>query len=115
MPIKRKGKEISQMIGQITSATKASGQHKTKRIAQASNAIKTFICFSSWRVRIRWFQAYTWVTISQALRRASQIMIKAAIPAKAGSRNAAALNAVTRIWPHISSWTSNVEIAIPHR
>lgn len=43
MPTKRNGKESSQIIGQSTKASKASGQHSTKRMHQAIVTISVFI------------------------------------------------------------------------
>jgi hypothetical protein len=42
IPIKRKGKVSSQMIGQSTKASKASGQHRAKRANQATTAMRVF-------------------------------------------------------------------------
>ena len=43
IPINRSGSEMSQTIGNNTSASTASGHHRTNRIHQATNRISAFI------------------------------------------------------------------------
>lgn len=48
IPTRRRGREISQMMGSNTSASNASGQHKTKSMHQPMNRISTFISKLIW-------------------------------------------------------------------